>query len=283
MKKTLCLLLALLLALSLAALAEEAAVDTFSDTWVSLTEEGYACEIWYEDGAFACRGTRFITVDDGYSFEFDACAYDAAANTLVCTGGHLTHEVRGADDTLVPEEVASGFGATLSVDAEHRLTWTGSGDAIPDQTFASLYEVGEGDTWGEDGDDENDNPDDKFVGEWACERASLFIDEDDGVYLCTVMWGSSAWEETVWQYTCSLDPATGALVGVGTKSIDTYNDDGEFVSSEEEYSDGAVTFRLDGENLLWEDAKEDAGEGMRFETYEPEGDADEPFDAEEVG
>ena len=285
MKRFVCAMLAALLAcLPAAAMAEapvdKAVIDRFTDTWVSETEAGYATEIWYENGAFQCRGTRFITANEGLSFEFRRCRYDAKADALVCEDGVLFHEKSSeAEGRIVPEETASGFGATLTVDGNRRLHWTGSGDAIPDQVFASLDEVGEASWYDEHGDedepdDEGDGAGDRFVGDWMCERATIYIDEDDGVYNVRVTWGASAFEEVIWEYTCALDSATGALTGVGKKSTETYGENGDLISTEIEYTDGAATFTIDGDALLWADAKEDAAQGMRFERMEPEGDND---------
>ena len=289
MIKYVCGLLAALLAcLPMAALAEapvdKGVIDAFTDTWVCEGPEGYAAEIWYEDGAFHCMGTRFIAADEGYSFEFERCDYDAQAGALVCSGGVLYHESYSeAQGRIISEEVASGFDATLTVDENHRLHWTGSGDAIPDQRFAPLDEVGEA-AWYDDGNGDDDGDDtgeddagDAFVGDWMCERASIYIDEDDGVYTVRVTWGSSAFEEVFWDYSCTLD-TQGALTGVGKKSTETYDDEGNVVARNVEYTDGAATFVLDGDFLLWNDAKEDAAQGMRFERVEPEGDSDEDFD-----
>ena len=44
-----------------------------------------------------------------------------------------------------------------------------------------------------------------------CERATIYIDEDDGVYTVRVTWGASAFERVVWDYSCAFDSATGAL------------------------------------------------------------------------
>ena len=297
MKLTVCLLLTVLLAcLPMAALAEatvdKAVIDRFTDTWVCEGAEGYAAEIWYEDGAFRCSGTRFITVNEGYSFEFERCDYDAQADALVCAGGVLRHEsYNEAEGRITAEEVASGFGATLTVDENRRLHWTGSGDAIPDQLFASLDEVGEEswyDTHGDDADKDSDDDDgapeaagnagDAFVGDWMCERATIYIDEDDGVYTVRVTWGASAFERVVWDYSCAFDPAAGALTGRGRKSTETYDDEGNLTATEVEYNDGSATFTIEGDRLLWNDAKEDAAQGMRFERIEPEGDDHEGED-----
>ena len=295
------LLAALLVCLPVAVLAEapvdKAVVDRFTDTWVCEGGEGYAAEIWYEDGAFRCSGTRFITVNDGYSFEFERCDYDAQAKALVCEGGVLRHEVYSeAEGRITAEEVASGFGATLTVDENRRLHWTGSGDAIPDQLFASLDEVGEEswyDTHGDDDDESGDddgfdtgvvgNAGDAFVGDWMCERATIYIDEDDGVYTVRVTWGASAFERVVWDYSCAFDSATGALSGRGRKSTETYDEEGNLTATEVEYTDGSATFTIEDDRLLWNDAKEDAAQGMRFERIEPEGDNFEGQDDRDNG
>lgn len=284
MKKFVCMMLAALLAcLSVVALAEvdQSVIESFTDTWVGEGDGNYAAEIWYEDGAFHCTGTRHISVDEGYSFEFERCAYDAGAGALVFEGGVLRHELRGDDGKIASEDVATGFGATLTMDEKHHLHWTGSGDALPDLVYATLDEVGE-EAWydnhddGEEDDDETaaNSAGDAFVGDWMCDRASIYIDEDDNVYNVHITWGSSAFERAVWDYTCVLDPATGALTGVGKESTETYNDSGELTATDVVYTDGAAIFAIDGDALLWNDAKENVAEGMRFERVEPEGDAE---------
>ncbi len=284
MKKFVCMMLAALLAcLSVVALAEvdQSVIESFTDTWVGEGDGNYAAEIWYEDGAFHCTGTRHISVDEGYSFEFERCAYDAGAGALVFEGGVLRHELRGDDGKIASEDVATGFGATLTMDEKHHLHWTGSGDALPDLVYATLDEVGE-EAWydnhddGEEDDDETaaNSAGDAFVGDWMCDRASIYIDEDDNVYNVHITWGSSAFERAVWDYTCVLDPATGALTGVGKESTETYNDSGELTATDVVYTDGAAIFAIDGDALLWNDAKENVAEGMRFQRVEPEGDAE---------
>ena len=284
MKKFICMMLAaLLVCLSVAALAEvdQSVIESFTDTWVGEGDGNYAVEIWYEEGAFHCTGTRHISVDEGYSFEFERCAYDAGAGALVCEDGVLRHELRGDDGKLASEDVDTGFGATLTMDEQHPLHWTGSGDALPDLVYATLDEVGE-EAWydnyddGEEDDDETaaNSAGDAFVGDWMCDRASIYIDEDDNVYNVHITWGSSAFERAVWDYTCVLDPATGALTGVGKESTETYNDNGELTATDVVYTDGAAVFTIDGDALLWNDAKENVAEGMRFERVEPEGDAE---------
>ena len=280
MKRYFCVLIAVLLAcMPLAALAEgqadQSVVEAFSGTWVSLTNEGYAAEIWDVEGEFICQGTLFINEDEDCSWVFESCVYDPGANALICEGGELVHEVYDeASGDMQTLETVTGFGAKLTVDDNGRLRWEGSGDAIPDQIFASLEEVGEPEDAEFPDDDGDADPGDAYIGDWICERASIYIDEDDGVYTVNILWGSSAWEEAVWEYACRLDAETGALTGTGKMSIETYDDGGELVSTQEVYDGGAATFTIDGDELIWDDAREHAGEGMRFVRNEPEGDSD---------
>lgn len=98
MKKALCIMTALLMLTVSFALAEANApvddkiIERFSDTWVA---DGLALEIWAEDGAFHCRGTLSdgeIESDED-SWEYAACRYDAASESLQCADGTRTHEV----------------------------------------------------------------------------------------------------------------------------------------------------------------------------------------------
>ena len=109
---------------------------------------------------------------------------------------------------------------------------------------------------------EEDNP---FVGEWLCENAAIYIDEEDGVFDVFIMWDTSDTELDIWEYTCTLDAETGGLTGEGRKSHETIDDEGEDSSSEEIFTDGSATFTLENNVLIWDDAKEHVAQGMRFE------------------
>lgn len=110
--------------------------------------------------------------------------------------------------------------------------------------------------------EEEANP---FVGEWLCDNALIFIDEEDGVYDVFIMWDTSDTEQDIWEYTCTLDAETGVLTGKGRKSHETIGEEGETVSSDEIYTDGSATFTLEDHILIWDDAMEDVAQGMRFE------------------
>lgn len=260
MKKLLCTLLALALAciapLCLAEPAEDV-IDAFTDTWVN---GDYAAEIWYEDGAFHCRGTRFITVDDGYSWEFGSVTYDAGAGCLVCADGVMLHETRNAGtDALDAEETASGFGATLTVADGNALQWAGSGDAIPDMTFARLSDAEAA---------EYLEAAQAFVGLWGCGRATLTIEpdaEDPYRFAAEITWGSSAAEASRWTYDLTYDDLEKAMTGTGSRADEVWGEDGELAESNTVYTDGAVAFTIDDAGLLhWADAEQNAGADMDF-------------------
>lgn len=141
-----------------------------------------------------------------------------------------------------------------------------------------MVAVAEDDTWDEpidieyeedaeteEADTEEEEEANPFVGEWLCDNASIYIDEEDGVFDVFIMWDTSDTEQDIWEYTCTLDAETGVLKGEGKKSHETIDDEGEAVSSEEIYTDGSATFTLEDNTLIWDDAKEDVAQGMRFE------------------
>ena len=136
----------------------------------------------------------------------------------------------------------------------------------------------------EAGEEAETNP---FVGEWLCEKASIYIDEQDGAFDVFIMWDVSDTEEDIWEYTCTLDAETGALTGEGKKSHEVIDGEGEVVSSEEVYTDGSATFALEDGALIWDDAKEAVAQGMRFERGEEDelleeyDEIDETVDAED--
>ena len=136
----------------------------------------------------------------------------------------------------------------------------------------------------EAGEEEETNP---FVGEWLCEKASIYIDEQDGAFDVFIMWDVSDTEEDIWEYTCTLDAETGVLTGEGKKSHEVIDGEGEVVSSEEVYTDGSATFALEDGALIWDDAKEAVAQGMRFERGEEDelleeyDEIDETVDAED--
>ena len=106
-----------------------------------------------------------------------------------------------------------------------------------------------------------------FEGTWQCGRAAADINWEEEGFKVNITWGSSAWENTEWEYSCYFHGEDNTLVSMpfGTRTEYVYDDNGEPVSAKEVYSDGCAVFSLDTDGrLIWQDEKENAGEGMRF-------------------
>ena len=109
---------------------------------------------------------------------------------------------------------------------------------------------------------------DPFSGVWACDRATAEIVWEEEGYRVLISWGSSAWETTTWEYSCYYHEEDGTIVSMpfGSRTEWVYDDNGEVVSSKVVYDDGVAVFALDQEGrLIWQDEKENAGEGLRFD------------------
>ena len=106
-----------------------------------------------------------------------------------------------------------------------------------------------------------------FEGEWMCDRASLTMYWEEAGFRTLITWSSSASEETEWEYYCYYNEEDNTVDSLpfGVRTNNVFNEDGELVSSEEIYTDGEAVFRFDDEKrLIWEDKKENAGDGMLF-------------------
>ena len=106
-----------------------------------------------------------------------------------------------------------------------------------------------------------------FEGVWQCDRATIELYWEEEGFRALITWGSSAWEHTEWQYSCYYHEEDNTLVAVpfGIRTDIVYGDDGELVSATDIYDDGEAVFSLDADGyLIWQDMKENAGDGMRF-------------------
>ncbi|MBQ6314013.1 MAG: hypothetical protein IJI11_00250 [Mogibacterium sp.] len=118
--------------------------------------------------------------------------------------------------------------------------------------------------------DDGQNPVMNFVGNYVCDRASIFIsaEGEDGAS-AIVTWASSASENSSWMMSGTFDTETlrfDYTNGVRTDYV--YNDQGEEDSVTETYTDGTGYMQFtDGENLTleWHDDKENIADGMVFE------------------
>ena len=119
------------------------------------------------------------------------------------------------------------------------------------------------------------NPVMNFIGEYQSDRAHALVecfDKQDA--WITIEWGSSAWELARWDIvgTLDLDTLTIEYSGV-TKSIVTYDDNGEVKSQDPEYEDGTgtITFNDDG-TFTWHEDQSEYGVDMVFEWVPVQGD-----------
>lgn len=105
---------------------------------------------------------------------------------------------------------------------------------------------------------------------WVCDRAVVLIYPEADGCACTVLVGDADALGEVWSYpVCRLDEANGCVVCEnGTKSRFSEADDAESVS-EVELTGLSATFFLDGDDrLTWEEAQENAGDGLVFSRLE---------------
>lgn len=112
------------------------------------------------------------------------------------------------------------------------------------------------------------NPVMNFIGEYQCDRAHALVEcfGADEAWI-TIEWGSSAWELAHWDIVGRLDTETLTIEYSGvTKSVITYDDNGEVKSREPEYEDGTgtITFHDDG-TFIWHEDQSEYGVDMLFE------------------
>jgi len=110
-----------------------------------------------------------------------------------------------------------------------------------------------------------------YEGTWVCDRASIEIVWEEEGFRVAIAWGSSAFENTEWEYSCFYHEEDNTLVAMptGSRTEFTYDDNGEVKSFSVVYDDGEATFSLDENGfLIWNDAKEGAGKDMLFERVE---------------
>ena len=260
MKKRLCLLLALLLALATGALAEpepEAdVIERFEDVWVG---DDFAVEIWYEGGAFHCSAVLSGEDDAGNVWEFGGCAYNPEQDALICEDGARYTQTYDAAGELESTLAADQLTAVLAFDENDNLVFQDSEGLCGSYALRRLFDAEEEAYW---------EAAEVFIGSWQCGRCNVEISPEEDDLKVLIYWGGSASEVVEWVYTCQFDEYLNTLTSFGeaSKTLVTFGEDGELVSAEEEYNDGEAVFRFDGNGcLVWEDAKENAGDGMAFE------------------
>ena len=98
-------------------------------------------------------------------------------------------------------------------------------------------------------------------------RIEIAHDEAGSGFVVTVIRPEFERSGSCWQYTCVFDEASETLVdeGAGVRYSISYDDEGVMTLGNKMYEDGAAVFSLNEEGLLiWEDQKEDAGQGLDF-------------------
>ncbi len=113
------------------------------------------------------------------------------------------------------------------------------------------------------------NPVMNFVGNYQCDRARATVECSgaDEAWI-TIEWAGSAWELARWDIVEPLDPDTLTIHYSGvTKSIITYDSNGEIVSQEPEYEDGTgtITFNYEENSFTWHEDQSPYGTDMVFE------------------
>ena len=103
-----------------------------------------------------------------------------------------------------------------------------------------------------------------YEGVWVWEAYTLYLERLDDHYCATILAPESPEDITVWVYSAvAYDEAAGGLVTVkdGTKTRVLYDENGERLSTEELFADGAASFALTEDNVLvWTDYNEAPGE-----------------------
>ncbi len=108
-------------------------------------------------------------------------------------------------------------------------------------------------------------PGDKFLGYWQADRASLEVTRaENGGYSCFIRWSSSAFDATIWRYTCNFDGEKLVSAPTGRRTELAYETDGKFKSETAVYTDGTAEFTMKGGKIAWKDDKDDAGSGLSF-------------------
>ena len=269
-KKIIAFILIAALCLSGAALAEEEAGITAADylgEWVDL--EG-TCNIditEHTDGeivdGYVVNVHMPIVAEESLTYVTWAygCVWDDASQTLKSI---TRFTGKGDYDPGSEEEITDSnldyTAAAFRFDKEGRLAWSDENETA-DDGLAFVRPIG----WGEKSMPAGAAA---FEGVWQCDRATIAMYWEEEGFKVLITWGSSAWEHSEWEYSCYYHEGDNTAVSLpfGTRTEYVYGDNGELVSATEAYNDGAATFLLDEEGcLIWQDEKENAGDGMRFE------------------
>ena len=117
------------------------------------------------------------------------------------------------------------------------------------------------------GDTTTVNPVKAYEGTYQCDRATITVKASGkSDAKITVKWGSSAWENSVWEMSGMFDPSVYRVdYGNGVRTDYVYNDNGSVSSKKVAYknSTGRVQFK-DTKTLVWRDENEPEHGEMTF-------------------
>ncbi len=111
-----------------------------------------------------------------------------------------------------------------------------------------------------------------YTGEWwdtYSERCYMEIGSNDGIdYDIDINWGSSAWDNTHWDFYGIYDEELGGIYYCGSRIEEYYSDDGE-IQETYVYSDGEGLIWIGDDGMLyWDDYVEQQGMDCSFERGE---------------
>ena len=252
------------------ALAEEGTAVTAHDFLGEWVDQDGTTNINIEareegDGYIVNIQRDSIFEDEELDYDYSVWAYDCVYDEETCTLKSISR-VTGTgmydkDDEDIADSDIEYTDAELFFDDAGMLIWSDANESV-DDGMEFEHTIG----WM---DPDYIGPGHHFVGEWNDERMSILVVEWMEGYEVIAQGSSSAFDGAIWYYTCDYDAESDTLVSngeVGEKYIFTYSEDGEERTDELVYEDGAAVFSLteDGK-LVWDDKKENAGEGRLFE------------------
>ncbi len=263
MKKFFAILVALCLALTAVAIAEEPAGKTYADEhpgvlafdsyWVSgdaqvridagHTEDGYEIVVTEMTGERTFNSWEYLLT---YDEETKSLVADKngmkSVNTFDETGTITSSEYEYEDGS-----------ARFFINDQDQLCW----EDEKESTFSATVfnRIG------------------RFPGVYLCDRAQLKINwaGEDLIYDAWLEWGESAFSSWYWSWSGNYDPAANTLVMNGTKQVYTYLENGELdLDADQHVEECTATFAFDGEgNLVCTESSDETIKGMQFE-YDPE-------------
>lgn len=105
---------------------------------------------------------------------------------------------------------------------------------------------------------------DDFIGKWGSYRITMEISSDNqGTFNVNITGSNSAFENSVWKYTCYYDENAKALISTsGEKTDYTYNEEG-IVSENESSEEQSAAFYIDNDGVEWKN--ETSNDSVIFE------------------